>query len=295
MRGTVPLPCGQCLPCRINRARVWQWRQFLESCCHAENCFVTLTYSNYFFIRAKGELQPRDLQLFIKRLRKAIAPLRFRFFAVGEYGHEGQREFNPHYHLSLFGVSGLTVVQFNGEPRLLADVVAEVWGQGLTTVYEFNHDTAGYVAGYVTKKMTVKEDARLEGRYPEFARMSRRPGIGANAMHTVAGQFKESGAMVVLEEAGDVPSSLKLGRRNIPLGRYLLSRLRESVGFTPDYIQQLKGVQAYERSVEVSALLSAALDDETVATAKSAFLKEAEGRIIQTEKRAELRKQMRKL
>lgn len=52
-------------------------------------------------------------------------------------------------------------------------------------------ESATYVAGYVTKKLTKPGDPKLGGRHPEFARMSLRPGIGAGAMYDIGKAIQE--------------------------------------------------------------------------------------------------------
>lgn len=87
--------------------------------------------------------------------------------------------------------------------------------------------SAQYVCGYVTKKMTKADDPRLDGRFPEFARMSLKPGIGADAMHEVASTLLQFDLETGMD---DVPSSLRHGSRTLPLGNYLTRRLRKLVG-----------------------------------------------------------------
>ena len=65
---------------------------------HPHNAYITLTY-NDDHLPANGSLQPRDLQLFWKRLRKARTP-GIRYYACGEYGDQTAR---PHYHAIIFG------------------------------------------------------------------------------------------------------------------------------------------------------------------------------------------------
>lgn len=92
---------------------------------------------------------------------------------------------------------------------------------------ELNEDTAAYICGYVVKKMTGKDDVRLEdGQHPEFARMSNRPGIGAFFMDEVASTLLETDTV-----GEDVPGALGHGKGKYkPLGRYLRQQLRLRVG-----------------------------------------------------------------
>jgi len=196
----------------------------LESVKHAASSFVTLTYAPKF-VPFGGTLVPSDPQLWLKRFRKVVSPVRIRYFLVGEYGDV---TFRPHYHLALFGV-GCGDVFGN---RVLSDVVRDTWGLGHTMVGDLTRQSAGYVAGYVTKKMTAKDDSRLGDRYPEFARMSLRPGIGAGAMVDVAAVIQGSdSALDDVVAVGDVPRVLHEGRKSLPLGRYLRGKVREQLGF----------------------------------------------------------------
>ena len=205
-------PCGQCMPCRLNKRRMWTHRLMLERLCHKDAAFVTLTYDEENLPRddrGRGILVPGDMQAFLKRFRTAIEPVRIRFYGVGEYGDQTWR---PHYHIFLYGVS-----------PVVEGIVRRAWGKGLVHMGVVAHDSASYIAGYTVKKMTAKDDLRLEGRPPEFCRMSLRPGIGADAMWDVASDLMGYG----LER---VPTSLEHGKRNMPLGRYLRRKLRVYLG-----------------------------------------------------------------
>lgn len=251
------------------------WRQYLESLTHDENCFVTLTY-NDASLPSDGQLQPRDLQVFIREIRREIAPRRVRYFSVGEYGEENDR---PHYHLSLFGVSAFTKCSHG----YLPEVVAATWGKGFTSVYEFNHLTAQYVAGYTVKKLKDRKDGKFWA-VPEFARMSNRPGIGAPAMATLGKQLLGT---YQSWESGDVPNQLSIGQRKIPLGRYLLRMLRREVGFSEEYAKKVRDRLSWQKSVELQSLLQGV---EEGATIKKAYTKDIEGKLIQVEERAKLLK-----
>lgn len=202
----------------------------LEALQHSDNSFVTLTYSDEH-LPPGGSLNPKDTQDWLKRLRKAWQrPLRY--YLVGEYGDLTQR---PHYHLAAFGLP----VCARGSTRKsksirgccnVCDLISDTWGHGQILSGSLETSSAQYVAGYVTKKMTSKDDPRLQGRHPEFARMSLRPGIGATALHEVASVLMEFG---LEDEQGDVPSALRHGGRLLPLGRFMRRRLRELVGRAP--------------------------------------------------------------
>lgn len=106
------------------------------------------------------------------------------------------------------------------------DLVVGTWKFGNIFIGDLNAKSAQYIAGYTVKKMTAKDDLRLDGRYPEFARMSLRPGIGANFMDEVASALLAYGE----EELDDVPGVLRHGMKMMPLGRYLRKRLRARIG-----------------------------------------------------------------
>ncbi|AZL82919.1 replication initiator protein, partial [Apis mellifera associated microvirus 45] len=281
MSGAVPFGCGQCLPCRINKRRQWAARQFFESLSHEENTFITLTYSDEH-LPAGNNLVPRDLQLFLKRLRKQLHPLPVRFFAVGEYGHEGTRQWNPHYHLSLFGAAGRTDLNSRGVPTHwgISEKVWTAWGKGIATCYEFNEKTASYVSGYTVKKLTSAGDAKLSGRHPEFMRSSRRPGLGTQAMSVIAETLLASGHF-----KDDVPNRLKVGSKDIPLGRFLLAKLRKFAGMTDEQIKLVKDKVSMERSLEMLALFQDSLGTEEVPTFRKTHIEEVQQRVINAEAR----------
>lgn len=220
--------CGQCLPCRINRRRIWANRITLEAAQYKDNTFCTLTYADEH-LPEEGSLDPLALTLFIKRLRKWYEKnyqRKIRYYGVGEYGDSSNR---PHYHLALFGFPncerGRTVSRRNGRCCTYCDTVSALWGKGRVELASLEPGSASYVAGYVTKKLTKPDDPRLEGRHPEFARMSLRPGIGAGMTDEIASTLMELGV-----EYDDVPEVTQEGKKKYPLGRYLRQQLRLRVG-----------------------------------------------------------------
>lgn len=133
-----------------------------------------------------------------------------------------------------------------------------------------------YVAGYVTKKMTRDDDPRLEGRLPEFARMSLRPGIGLGMMHELASTLLEHR---LDERMIDVPLALQHGTKKWPLGRYLRRKLRTYVGKCADTPKAVIQLQKEELRImrETAFVNSRPFKDEV--------LKASEGKRIQIEAR----------
>lgn len=280
------VPCGQCMPCRFNKRRDWTHRIMLESMKHAESSFLTLTYDAEH-LPDGGTLVPRDVQLFIKRLRKAIHPVALRYFFVGEYGDQTWR---PHYHAALFGL-GLVA----------EEIVRDTWGKGHIMLGDLTVHSAQYIAGYVTKKMTSKDDERLLGRHPEFSRMSLRPGIGALAVEDIAAAVRSEHGQFSMEN-GDVPRSLRHGSKRLPLSRYLRRKLREELEIHDEYGEvgkaPLSAKEAYKaelRKVLVDQEPRYADDPRSVYPNAEILVKANLGKIRNIESRAKIFNKRRSL
>ena len=179
------IPCGQCIGCRLRRSQEWAARIVHEASESKNNAFVTLTYEH---VPYGGTLVKRHLQLFMKRLRKRV-PQKVRFFGVGEYGEQTKR---PHYHVVLFNYWPQDAEYFrdiNGNRYYVSNELSELWPRGHHLCGHVTFDSAAYCARYCTKKITgaaanehyeqlVEETGEIIQREPEFAVMSRRPGIG---------------------------------------------------------------------------------------------------------------------
>jgi len=268
VKGITPYPCGQCLPCRLNRRRLWTHRLLLEQRCHEFSSFFTPTYNDES-LPVDGSLNPEHTRLWLMRLRSRLGPARpLRYYLVGEYGDE---TFRPHYHAALFGVS-----------RIEVELVEETWGMGRCFPGDLTKESAAYIAGYVTKKMTKKDDPRLQGRYPEFARMSLRPGIGALAVPVIADALSDKHGAKAIARDGDVPTSLNHGRSSLPLGRYLRRKLRDELGF-----ETIGGQERpeKERQDEMQAMFEAAGSRTSYLTEKP-FVDHQ--KILQTEGKARI-------
>lgn len=225
-KNRILIPCGQCIDCRLQYSRQWANRLMLEKQTSSSAYFITLTYDNAHLplvsygrssANVAGTLSKRDVQLFMKRLRKAMPDCRLRYYLAGEYGSSNGR---PHYHLILFNAKlddlVLTGTSELGFPYFWSNTIARAWSTyvkdgasfpawfnepcnvlqrhcwtsesqnkfytpfGLIQVCDVDWECCAYVARYVTKKLTgdMQKFYDTFGLEPEFCLMSRNPGIG---------------------------------------------------------------------------------------------------------------------
>lgn len=169
----VETPCGKCLGCQLDKAKEWATRIYLESKNHLIYYFTTLTYNEKHY--HKNRNYKRDLQLFLKRLRKTTNQ-KIRYFAQFEHGEKTKR---GHYHIILF---------FDEEPKdnyrfvkknanniyYSSELIQKSWqlGNDITVISKEPTEAINYVSRYCVKK--TGEDG--------FHLQSRNPGIGENGI-----------------------------------------------------------------------------------------------------------------
>lgn len=188
----IKLPCRQCVGCRLERSRQWAVRCMHETKMHASNSFISLTYSPEHF-PPHGSLNYSHFQLFMKRLRKRVGPIRF--YMCGEYGEQFAR---PHFHSMIFGYSFPDRKAFkqsgSGSMIYRSAELESLWPYGFSSVGDATFESAAYVARYVMKKVTGGraqahyealdyDTGEIVSRVPEFNKMSLKPGIGASWFH----------------------------------------------------------------------------------------------------------------
>jgi hypothetical protein len=196
----------------LEKARQWGIRCLHEAKLWPVNSYVTLTYNDESLPPGQS-LCLRDVQLFLKRLRKAREPARIRFFLGGEYGEINGR---PHYHALLFNVGFPDRLYFGdnkrGERLYVSAELASLWSSGgrelgHCTIGEVSFDSAVYCAKYALKKVTgeiasehyefIDIDGVVYDRRPEFAVMSRRPGIGAGYYERYGSEVRAHDSVVI--------------------------------------------------------------------------------------------------
>ncbi len=174
----IDVACGQCIGCKLERSRQWAMRCMHEASLYDENCFITLTYDE-FYIPKGGTLVKKDFQLFMKRLRKRYGTSKIRYYACGEYG---ELSYRPHFHACIFAFDFSDKVLFkehNGNDLYTSDSLNSLWNYGFATIGNLTFESAAYVARYCTKIITGEmSEKHYAGREKEFSLMSRRPGIG---------------------------------------------------------------------------------------------------------------------
>ncbi len=192
------LPCGQCVGCRLDRARQWATRIMHETTLHQKNSFITLTYDDNNLPGSTpgiGTLQHADFQKFFKRLRRRLeyhtgTSSNLRYYMAGEYGTTFGR---PHFHAILFGYDFPDKELWKRTPSnsliYRSKELESLWPFGYSSIGDVTFESASYVARYVMKKITGDdadwhysytelETGEIHQLEPEYAQMSRRPGIG---------------------------------------------------------------------------------------------------------------------
>lgn len=210
----IEVPCGNCIPCRLEYSRNWANRCYLESLCHEHTWFITLTYRDEELVYGSiglPTLEKDALGRFMKNLRDKLGhDKNIRYFGCGEYGDaKGERAgFNPHYHIIVFGAPVVDLVldhpdmskskmkngnypifrrnNKRGEPVMWSQTIYNCWQKGKIEIEEATWNTAAYVSRYVLKKVKGTQKIIYDrlGIVPEYIRMSNRPGIGAEYLMT---------------------------------------------------------------------------------------------------------------
>lgn len=148
---------------------------------------LTLTYDPEHLPEGMT-LVHRDFQLFMKRFREQISPLRVGFFMCGEYGEENSR---PHYHVCIFGFDAPDRKYHRtskaGFKCYTSEFFKKLWKNGEVYVGDVSFESAAYVARYVVKKVGSDgakreifnpETGEIFTREHEYGEMSRNPAIG---------------------------------------------------------------------------------------------------------------------
>ncbi len=232
-------PCGQCLPCRVMRKKELILRLSLEARSNYQTWYVTLTY-NQAHLPPGGNLVPKDLQDFLKRLRKNTK-YTFRYLACGEYGDDKGR---PHYHLIIFADREIPFemgyCRVRKKVTCLKSPFIDAWSKdnisfGFADVIPILSDQDGariygYVVGYVLESLTTHKQIE-SGLEPEFLRMSRK--LGYREIPKIVKMLKSHSVGTQYIEGVKITNDLqmiKFGGKLYPLGRYMREKILLGLG-----------------------------------------------------------------
>lgn len=185
---SIKISCGQCIGCRLRRAKEWSIRITHEQQLHERNCFLTLTYDPKKIQETpmkRISLDYEDIQKFYKRVRKKY---KLRHFTAGEYGEVSQ---HAHWHACIFGQDWKKDSAQIGKELWTNSELEKMWGYGNIAIGQLTMESANYVARYQLAKINgqrakrhyetiLLETGEIIDRAPEMVHMSRDPAIGFN-------------------------------------------------------------------------------------------------------------------
>lgn len=168
----VPIPCGSCYACLMDKSSELATRAVLEAQYHKHAYFCTLTYRDSCLPISKftGEavLIREELINWVKRLRTYID---CRVLACGEYGDITGR---PHFHAVVYTDDDFELRQF-GVNVYHSGILEKTWKFGLSECSNADTGCMSYVAGYVLKKCKMVAD---DDPHKPFRYLPRNPGLG---------------------------------------------------------------------------------------------------------------------
>lgn len=253
------IPCGHCKDCLNMISRAWAFRILKEAQKHEENYFITLTYDPQF-LPGDGQLVEEEISNFNKKLRTYLdrkgLPSNFKFYGVGEYGSIRKR---PHYHIIYFGLPLPDLVfvfkDKDGYLHFDSKFIRSLWSKGVIDIGSVDVGSACYVARYCDKKMRLskieKDKIKASGQIPEFARMSRRPGIGSDFLEEAIEEFKKGKTSYLLNHNYfNLPLYYSKKIKNILpktiLQDYELEASKRKNSFLSDIIQFSDNIDIYD-------------------------------------------------
>ncbi len=200
----ISVPCGKCAGCLSNLRNDWTFRLKKELKNSMSGHFITMTYDDEnitYGVNNKQTLVKRDVQLFLKRLRKFVSiewnsvtqvekvkisldnTPRVRYYIVGEYGTKTNR---PHYHGLFFNLQGDAILNLK-----------RLWAKGFVYVGQITDASIHYTTSYI-----INKSYQQEGVDSPFSIMSRKPGIGYNYLKDAEKWHKENKNFFVVNEGG---------------------------------------------------------------------------------------------
>lgn len=184
----VPIKCGECVECRKEKAREWEFRLENEIEGDQSAHFLTLTFNEENLSKLKNEtnddneLCARAIELLCKRCERSIGTLKHWF--INEQGHEGTERL--HLHGFIWGEGAI-------------EEVKKKWTYGY--IFDSGVPREGAI------KYCVKYTYKYDEAHPEFKqKVFASKGIGKKWLKTAEAQR-------MIEREVEEPARLKDGRK----------------------------------------------------------------------------------
>lgn len=148
----VTIACGKCEECLQNKMLELKKRIENELKINPKAYFLTLTYDD----EHKKNLNKRDIQLFLKRLRKKT---KLRYFYRGELGEKTER---PHYHMILWTEKPKDLEECenktkSGYKQYKSKEIEKTWSNGLVRISDMTKELVNYIIKYTLKNLKKEE------------------------------------------------------------------------------------------------------------------------------------------
>lgn len=160
-----------------------------ESMYHDDSLFITLTYDPE---NEPDEISKKEVQDFIKRLRKHLPDRKIKYYMTGEYGDKTNR---PHYHGIIYNLA-LSEHRVRRTKRgfsVLQGPLLKAWQKGYVNAGTVSPDSTRYVAEYIHKKLYGPDGTN---RQQPFALMSQ--GLGSTWMYNNK-EYLEQNAQITFQ------------------------------------------------------------------------------------------------
>lgn len=258
----IPIPCGRCIGCRIDKARDWSVRIMCESMTSLTSYFLTLTYDDEH-LTDDLSLNKEHVREFIKDLRNSqnykYGITNIRHLTAGEYGTVSGR---AHYHMILFNsnIPDLKVWKVSkGNVLYTSDYINSLWNRGYVVIGDVTVQSSQYVSRYTLKKLGADDYSGMNIQ-PPFIMMSTRPGIGYDYFIEHKDELYENFSIFIDHKEASLPKYfLKLldkfgynyeSKKQLVIERTFDKNFSKMLSSHKSFKKILEDMEVYEQSVQ---------------------------------------------
>lgn len=183
----IETPCRKCEECLQDRRKLWTARAFQETDAASRTWMGTFTFAPEHRLTLQWSVEKRlaersvlfetlspdeqwreiasasgrEVQLWLKRLRKKVDPVRFRFLAVCEAHADGY----PHWHMLIHECSHPITwddLQYVAKREKGKALPQQMWKYGFTHFKLIERAAAPYICKYLSKSMLARVRASVD-------------------------------------------------------------------------------------------------------------------------------------